>query len=331
MNSDDLDLFARVAKAGSISRAALESGANQSTVSRRIGMLETELGVRLFRRSGRGVWLTERGEQLLGYAATLERTLQEAEQAMRNSSELGPARLCIAAQPTIARIVFGSLGHALKARYPKTQVRFVEGLASHILGWLNDGEVDLAIMYLPEYRGALQYDLLLTEGVCLITPADFPLQGNAIDVRTLGSIPLILPSTHHGLRVLVESLATRHGFKPDIALECDGSISITKRLVLENCGCTLLPTAAVIDEVASGRLKSFRLENPAIKRDVAIVWPQNRVMPDGLWEVTKIVRHRTVELVRRGAWPDTEMSPAVTSTQQGSGVDELAVAQAPDA
>ena len=80
VNSDDLELFARVARTGSISRAAMELGANQSTVSRRIGMLETELGVRLFRRSGRGVWLTEHGEQLLGYATALERTLHEAVQ-----------------------------------------------------------------------------------------------------------------------------------------------------------------------------------------------------------------------------------------------------------
>ncbi|MGI4859316.1 MAG: LysR family transcriptional regulator, partial [Janthinobacterium lividum] len=40
MNSDDLDLFSRVAKTRSISRAATETGTNQSTVSRRIALLE---------------------------------------------------------------------------------------------------------------------------------------------------------------------------------------------------------------------------------------------------------------------------------------------------
>jgi DNA-binding transcriptional LysR family regulator len=313
MNSDDLALFAQVAKSGSISRAAMELGADQSTVSRRVGLLKAELGVRLFHRSGRGVTLTERGQQLLGFANTMNDTLVEAERAMRDSAEQGPAKLCIAAQPTIARILFGSLGHALKARYPLTQVHFVEGLAADILNRLSDGAVDIAILYLPEHPGALQFDPLLSEGVQLITPANYPLKGNAIAVRDLGDIPLILPSTHHGLRMMVESLANRYGFSANIALECDGSISITKRLVLENCGCTVLPAAAVVEEVKAGRLKSYRLEDPEIRRTVAIVWPKNRVTADGLWAVTQIIRQRAADMVEQGTWPGATLISAPVS------------------
>ncbi|HEV3430224.1 MAG TPA: LysR family transcriptional regulator [Paraburkholderia sp.] len=303
MNSDDLAVFAHVAKTGSISRTAMELGANQSTVSRRIAVLEAELGVRLFQRSGRGVGLTERGEQLLVYAQTLERTLEEARGAMRSGTESGPAQLAIAAQPTIARIMFGELGQRLRARYPHTRVRFVEGLASQILGRLNDGEIDLAIMYVPEHRGTTQFDPLLAEELCLIAPADFALPDGPIDVNTLGGLPLILPSTHHGLRVLAESLAARHGFTLQIALECDGSISLTKRLVMAQCGCTLLPAASVIEEVASGRLRCMPLANAAVVRDVAIAWPLNRVMPDGVWRVAQMIRELAAGLVETGDWP----------------------------
>jgi DNA-binding transcriptional LysR family regulator len=308
MDSNDLDVFARVARAGSISRAALEAGTDQSTVSRRISMLESDLGVRLFRRSGRGVTLTERGETLLKYAVDMERMLEEAGNTLRRSAELGPAKLCIAAQPTIARIMFGMLGQALKQHYPATRVRFVEGLASQILGLLRDGEIDLAIVYVPEQHGMLQYDLLLSEDVCLITPGDFPLQGETFDVRGLGDVPLILPSTHHGLRLLVKSLAARHGFTPNIALECDGSISITKRMVLAQCGCTVLPSAAVVEEVAAGRVKRFRLVHPNVSRDVGIVWPQSRAQTDGVWQISRIIRETAKQLVHDGAWPDVRLS-----------------------
>lgn len=303
MNSDDLAVFAHVAKSGSISRTAMEMGANQSTISRRIALLEAELGVRLFRRSGRGVGLTERGEQLLGYAQALERTLDEARGAMRSGTESGPAQLAIAAQPTIARIMFGELGQRLRARYPHTRVRFVEGLASQILGRLNDGEIDLAIMYVPEHRGTTQFDPLLAEELCLVAPASFALPDGPVDVHTLGELPLILPSTHHGLRVLAESLAARHGFTLQIALECDGSISLTKRLVMAQCGCTLLPAASVIEEVASGRLRCVPLANAAVVRDVAIAWPLNRVMPDGVWRVAQMIRELAAGLVEAGDWP----------------------------
>ncbi|BCF92863.1 LysR family transcriptional regulator [Paraburkholderia sp. PGU16] len=310
MNSDDLELFARVAKTGSISRTAMDLGANQSTISRRIGILEAELGVRLFRRSGRGVGLTEHGEQLLGYALAMEKTLDEARIAMQDSGKRGPATLSIAAQPTIARIMFGRLGHRLKARYPGTRIRFVEGLATHILGWLNDGDVDLAVMYVPEHPGASQFDTLLSEQVCLVTPAASPLPEGPFAVSGLAGVPLILPSTHHGLRVLVESLAARHGFTPNIALECDGSISITKRLVIEQCGSTVLPAAAVVEEVASGRVRCFPLTDPEVQREVALAWPQNRVMPEGVWHVAQMIRDLVADLSGDGSWPNTTLHPA---------------------
>ncbi|MEK6298280.1 MAG: LysR family transcriptional regulator, partial [Paraburkholderia tropica] len=303
MNSDDFKVFLHVAKTLSISRTAMESGTNQSTVSRRIGLLEAELGVRLFRRSGRGVELTERGRDLLGYAQTLERTLDEAREAMRSGGGRGPESL------TIARIMFGRLGNLLKARYPDTRIRFVEGLASQILGRLSDGEIDLAVMYVPEHRGAMQFDTLLAEQICLVAPANYALPEGLADVSLLGQVPLILPSTHHGLRVLVESLAARHGFTPRIVLECDGSISLTKRLVIAQCGCTVLPAASVIEEVADGRLQCVPLDNPVVMRDVAIAWPQNRTMPDGVWSVAQMIRDVAADLVTSGDWPGTALTP----------------------
>lgn len=315
MNSDDLDLFSRVAKTRSISRAATETGTNQSTVSRRIALLESRHGVRFFRRSGRGMELTEHGELLLGYALQVEQLLEEASLKIRNSSESGPGKICIAAQPTIAWIMFGGLAHAIKSRYPKIQVRFIEGLASQILSALHEGDIDIAVMYVPERHGMLQYDLLLQEGIDLITPVDYPLHGESIDVRTLGKVPLILPSTHHGLRLLVESLATRHGFTPSITLECDGSISILKRLVLANCGCTVLPAAAVIDEVAAGRLKRFQIESPRVAREVGIVWSQGLAKSEDLWHVSQIIRRCASDLVRNGEWPGAVLAPKHSDTQ----------------
>jgi LysR family nitrogen assimilation transcriptional regulator len=311
MNSDDLTLFATVARAGSISRAAIESGTDPSTISRRIALLEAEVGVRLFHRSGRGVVPTDRGRELLGFAVTVARTLGDALRAMRDGTDRGPARLRIAAQPTIARVLFGSLGHALGKRYPSTKVRFIEGLASQLLGTLDDGGIDIAILYRPEHAGALGYEPLLTEGMRLITPPDYPLRAGTFEVGDLGTVPLILPSTHHGIRLLVESLATRCGFSPRIVLECDGSISITKRLVMENCGCTVLPLAAVSDDVAAGRLRSYPLANPEVRRSVALVLGKTPVELASLRETSRIIKERVTHLVRTGAWPDTLLDAAL--------------------
>ena len=67
-DANDLLIFARVAEAGSFSRAAERIGLPKSTVSRRIALLEERLGERLMLRTTRRLTLTEFGNQLLEHA-----------------------------------------------------------------------------------------------------------------------------------------------------------------------------------------------------------------------------------------------------------------------
>jgi LysR family nitrogen assimilation transcriptional regulator len=307
MNSDELQCFTQVAASGSISRAAMELGSDQSTVSRHMARLEASTGARLFHRSGRGVVLTDAGLALLEYARRVTATIAEAREAVHAFSGEGPSRLVIAAQPTIARMTFGAIGQVLRASFPKTRLRFVEGLGTHLLSWLAAGEVDIAVLYLPSHGGALKVDMLLREEVRLVVPAGYTHIGAQFPVRQLGELPLVLPSTNHGVRLLAESLAQKAGIRLNIAMECDTSTNVTKSLVEQGCGCTLLPLAAVAEEVAAGTLRTARLVEPEVIRDVAIATAKNRPPVAQLWEITQTIRQEVTGIVTGGRWPDAQM------------------------
>lgn len=314
MNSDDLECFVRVASCGSITRAAMELGSDQSTVSRQMARLEAASQARLLHRSGRGVVLTDAGLALLEHARKVVSTLEEARRAIHSFSVQGPAQVVIAAQPTIARMAFGSVGKALKSQFPKTRLRFVEGLGTHMLGWLAAGEVDIAILYMPTHAGGLKVDMLLREQIRLVAPASHAHIGPDFLVRQLGQVPLILPSTPHGLRLLAESLAQKAGVSLNIALECDASTNVTKRLVEEGCGSTILPLAAVADEVAQGRLRTARLVDPEVSRDVAIATAKNRPPVTQLWGIMQTIRQEITQIVANGRWPDAHLLAQAGST-----------------
>lgn len=307
MNSDDLECFVRVANCGSISRAAMELGSDQSTVSRAMARLEASSEARLFHRSGRGVVLTDAGMALLEHARKVMAALEEARSAIHSLSDQGPARVVIAAQPTIARMVYGAVGKALKRKFPKTRLRFVEGLGTHMVEWLATGEVDIAILYVPMHAGGLKVDKLLREPVRLVAPAAHSHIGTEFPVHQLGQVPLILPSTPHGVRLLAESLAQKAGVSLEIAMECDASTNITRSLVEEGCGCTLLPLAAVADEVAQGKLRTARLSGPEVVREVAIATAKNRPPVNQLWGVMQTIRQEVILTVEKGNWPDAQL------------------------
>ena len=307
MNSDELQCFTQVVASGSISRAAMELGSDQSTVSRHMARLEASTGARLFHRSGRGVVLTDAGVALLEYARRVTATIAEAREAVHAFSGEGPSRLVIAAQPTIARMTFGAIGQVLRTSFPKTRLRFAEGLGTHLLSWLAAGEVDIAVLYLPLHGGALKVDMLLREELRLVVPAAYTHIGAQFPVRQLGQLPLVLPSTNHGVRLLAESLAQKAGIRLNIAMECDTSTNVTKSLVEQGCGCTLLPLAAVAGEVAAGTLRTARLVEPEVIRDVAIATAKNRPPVAQLWEITQSIREEVTGIVTGGKWPDAQM------------------------
>lgn len=307
MNSDDLECFARVANCGSISRAALELGSDQSTVSRQMLRLEASTCSRLFHRSGRGVILTEAGRTLLEHARRVTETVEEARRAIHAFSGMGPAELVIGAQATIARTIFGPVGAALRLRFPRTKLRFAEGASSDMLAWLASGNIDVAVLYLPSQTAGLKIDILLQEQLRLIMPGGQADIDSEFAVRRLGDVPLILPSAPRGLRLLIEALASRIGISLHIAMECDASISVTKRLVQNGCGYTVLPLAAVAEEVAQGTLHAARLVGADVSREVAMATARNRTGAAELWGVIQTVRQQVRNTVASGSWLDTQL------------------------
>jgi LysR family nitrogen assimilation transcriptional regulator len=302
MNSDDLKLFLDVAINGNFSRASIEIGLSQSALSRRISALEAELNIRLFYRSGRGVVLTEAGHRLAKYATEVTEVLQRATLDLSSPAHQGPSSIVLAAQPTIAKILFGSIGKALKLQYPGIKMHFKEGLGGHIQEWIANGEIDAAIVYLPENHSSLGVDVILREQLSFVAPPEFGPIGAGFAVERLADVPLVLPAHPHGLRVLAQSLTARFSRTLNLSMECDASVYITKQLVAENCGCTILPLASVQEEVQKGILQAAPLIDPEIVRDVAIISARNRPPIPSQRQVLETVRQQIVQLVNIGAW-----------------------------
>src|ERR1700726_3367327 len=81
-NLDDVLIFVKVAQLESISRAARSLGVPISTVSRRLSVLESKLGVSLLRRTTRRVTLTAQGREYFNQCREPLSLLEEAERVL---------------------------------------------------------------------------------------------------------------------------------------------------------------------------------------------------------------------------------------------------------
>lgn len=118
LSPNDLLIFARVAEAGSFSRAAGQIGLPKSTVSRRISLLEERLGERLMLRTTRRLTLTEFGYQLLDHARQVAAEV-DAVNALSERRQARPSgRLRVSMPADFATVLLTDMIAAFAARHP---------------------------------------------------------------------------------------------------------------------------------------------------------------------------------------------------------------------
>jgi len=120
--ANDLLIFARVAEAGSFSRAAARMGLPKSTVSRRIAALEESLGERLMLRTTRRLTLTEFGHQLLENARQLAAEV-DAVKALSEHRQARPSgRLRVSMPSDFATLLLTEMLAAFVALHPRVSL-----------------------------------------------------------------------------------------------------------------------------------------------------------------------------------------------------------------
>ncbi len=287
----------------------------QPALSRQIRLLEVELGVRLFDRHGRGMIVTEQGQDVLRHALRIMAELEEIRAVV--SDENAPLRghVSIGMPPTASDILSEPLVSAFKARHPEATLRIVSAYSGYLLDWLHRGEIDAAILYDPKSARTLRIHPLLEETLFLIGPSDSGLsQDTPVAFSSLEDYRLLLPSVGHGLRTILDRLAQEANMTLNVKVEAD-SYSTLKSLVRSGHGVTVLPLAPIHEELTKGSLCAAPLVDPVPMRRLIMSYPTDRPVPRLARFAGQVIATTIETLVERGIWsgrvliPDTEPSP----------------------
>jgi DNA-binding transcriptional LysR family regulator len=141
--SGEMEVFARVAQAGSLSAAARALGLTPSAVSRIIARTEQRIGTRLLLRTTRAITLTAEGEAYLRGARRILADMDEVEQAIA-SQGVPRGRLRVSASLAHGRLAIVPLVTAFTARYPEILVDLT--LGDEVVDILA-GQADVAVRF----------------------------------------------------------------------------------------------------------------------------------------------------------------------------------------
>jgi len=291
-NTGALVAFAAAARYQSFTRAAAELSQTQSAVCRQIAGLESFLGVRLFRRSKRGVALTTAG---VSYSRQMATRLDEIERdtlSVMAHQGVGTT-LELAVVPTFAtKWLLPRLAH-----FQRSRPGLLVNLETRTRPFLFDETCFDAALYCGDaaWPGTQSRYLMGENLVPVCSPGLVPAAG-VRSAKALSALPLLQQSTR--------PYAWRHWFASQ-GLQVAGDLtgprfelfSMLAQAALHEMGVALIPPMLIEEELASGRLIVPFAHEYRSERSYYLIYPEQRTQSAGFdlfcdWLLAEANRYR---------------------------------------
>lgn len=288
LNPLHLRTLIEVVRTGSFAEAARRLGYTPSAVSQQISGLERAVRLTLFEREPHSVratvaaeLLAERSQEVLASFDALDHEIEAI-----SSGSLGQLR--IGSFPTASATLLPLGLAAFVQRYPSIEVHLDEGEPDELLQVLQDGELDIALVY--------RYDLvprtwphrlveteLLHENLLLLLPADHPLAGRSqVGFAELRDATWIASREGSAGASCLERACATAGFAPSIAFRSN-NYDVVEGLVGAGLGIAMVPALGhdrSAPGVTAAEVGGLRLQRhvSALHRVASVATPVQEVL-----------------------------------------------------
>ena len=170
MDLKDFQYLIALADEGSVSKAADKLYMSQSSLSQSLQQCESELGVKLFLRTSKGIHPTANGEVFIGHLRQIVSYYKQARSELWDNEGMkgGHVRFGISSfrgAQTLPKILM-----EFSAKYPEVHVDVVEEHSLKLEELLLEGKLDVAVIALPAAKLKSEASLLTKDEVYLVAP-----------------------------------------------------------------------------------------------------------------------------------------------------------------
>jgi|GEM_PF-50970 len=247
MNSEQLRYFISAAQSLNFSEAARRHYITQPAISHHINELERYLGVKLFLRVGRQVFLTSEGEMFLPEAISILEKMQNAALKVQRHSEGKSGRVSIGIVNTSNKILTQCLSLFSK-RYPDIQVDVSMTTGTDQAVSISEGRYDFNFTIAPMILGnnTLDYTVSHKDRFCLVLNSEHPLAQQPLDFSKLSKEPFVIISLADAplLHNQILTICKRRGYTPKIVSYYNRAEAIMLS-ISAGAGISILPSAIV--------------------------------------------------------------------------------------
>ena len=280
-----------VADNASFTRASQQLYVAQSAISRKIKLLEEELGEPIFKRVNKKIYVTPAGHTLLRYARRIFLDMRNAKLEISEIAHLERGQLRVGAGMLACTYILPPVLERFKALHPRIDLEVITAPTDALLSKLNDNLIELGVFTLPIKHADLQVVPLITEEMVVVTSPKHPVlsQKDKMNAEELQDYPLILFPKGARTRNVLDEFFNDVGIAPHIAMEAE-NVALIKPLVKIDLGISIIPVRSVSEELQRGELHCLKIKDHRLTRQVGLVYHKADFIPKMLSELIRLFK-----------------------------------------
>lgn len=297
MDSESLLTFVTIHQANSFSAAADILGRSQPAISRRIALLEDQLGVPVFERAAGGVTLSEAGRTLLPHAERVLAALRDAGSAIQAMRTETAGRVSIVAVGTLAGTNLTATLKRFAAGHPGIDLSIRTANSAEVSNLVRRGDASLGLRYLHDTAPDIVSEHIASERMVVVCAAEHRFAN-----RRLKSLADLRDEAWFAFPNAFEQ---RESFADNIFAQFQSrgigtirwtpidSLSAKKRLIEAGLGLALLPESAIDDELRAGSLATIPVADFTAANPIYAVVRKGGYLSPATANLLKLLRTET--------------------------------------
>jgi len=187
-------LIDTISKEGTLTKAATTLHLTQSALSHQLKELEKELGIDVFNRKGKKLFLSEQGYRFLRSAEKILAEIKSLEEDINNYKQGKTSKLTISMQCYTAYHWLPGIIKYYKSRWPDINIQILSDATRRPLEYLMNGDLDIGIIRTQMVNTKIRYEPIFEDKLVAVISKDHHLaQKEVIEVADFQGEELILP------------------------------------------------------------------------------------------------------------------------------------------
>jgi LysR family transcriptional regulator, hydrogen peroxide-inducible genes activator len=269
MNVRDLKYLVALIDNRHFGKAADACFVSQPALSMQIKKLEEDLGVQLLERTNKTVFLTEIGAVLGERARDILNQVDEMREIAKLANDPFSGELKLGIFPTLAPYLLPHIIPKLTEIFPKLSIYLIEEQTALLVGKLQQGKLDAAILALPVAEKGFTISPLFEEEFILAVPKIHPLaKRKKIKQTELQNSNLLLLENGHCMRDQALALCSIHNANENQRFRAT-SLETLRHMIASGVGITLMPKLAC---KTNDGVVYIPFSTPKPTRSLGLVW-----------------------------------------------------------